>query len=218
MDILTEKENGALTVRLSGRLDTITAPELEAAVREQTAGITSLVFDLNDLSYTSSAGLRVFLKAQKLMRQQGKMKLINVCEPSCIELPNGTLLCQFRAESGLFTVFQTRSADGGRTWSAPVQLLSDHGGSPPQLYLHSSGVLVSVYGYRSAPYGIRVMLSTDLGETWKTDLVLWDAGVSSDLGYPASAELNDGSLLTVFYAKDTPEGPAVIKQIRWKIV
>ena len=144
--------------------------------------------------------------------------LISACEPSCIELPDGRLLCHFRAENGLFTVFQTVSEDGGRTWSEPEQLLSDSGGSPPHLYLHSSGVLISVYGYRSAPYGIRVMFSTDMGKTWKTDLVLWDEGVSSDLGYPATAELTDGSLLTVFYAKDEPDGPAVIKQIRWKIV
>lgn len=144
--------------------------------------------------------------------------LVNVCEPSCIRLPDGALLCHFRAESGLFTVFQTRSADGGRTWSAPVQLLSDSGGAPPHLYLTSAGVLISAYGYRTAPYGVRVMLSTDLGTAWKTDLVLWDRGVSSDLGYPATVELKDGSLLTVFYAKDAPEGPAVIKQIRWRIV
>ena len=142
--------------------------------------------------------------------------LVNACEPSCIELPDGALLCHFRDDNA-FTVFQTRSTDGGRTWSAPKQLLADRGGSPPHLYLHSSGVLVSVYGYRNAPYGVRVMLSADLGETWKTDLVLWDAGVSSDLGYPATAELPDGTLLTVFYAKDEPDGPAVIKQIRWTL-
>ena len=144
--------------------------------------------------------------------------LVNVCEPSCIELPDGRLLCHFRAESGLFTVFQTVSTDGGRSWSAPVQLLSDRGGSPPHLYLHSSGVLISAYGYRTAPFGVRVMFSTDLGKTWKTDIPLWDKGVSSDLGYPATVELADGSLLTVFYAKDTADGPAVIKQIRWRIV
>ncbi len=61
------------------------------------------------------------------------------------------------------------------------------------------------------------MLSRDLGRTWKKDLVLWDRGVSGDLGYPCTAELSDGSLLTVFYAKDDADGPAVIKQIRWRL-
>lgn len=145
-------------------------------------------------------------------------KIIDVSEPSCIELRNGSLLCQFRAESGLFSVFQTVSDDGGKTWTAPEQLLSDHGGSPPHLYLHSSGTLISAYGYRQEPYGVRLMFSTDMGETWKTDVILWDKGVSSDLGYPATVELHDGSLLTVFYAKDDAEGPAVIKQIRWKLL
>ncbi|MBR0538487.1 MAG: exo-alpha-sialidase [Clostridia bacterium] len=145
--------------------------------------------------------------------------LIDACEPSCIELPDGTLLCHFRAESGLFTVYQTRSVDGGLTWSAPTRLLADQGGAPPHLYLHSSGVLISAYGYRAGPtYGVRLMLSADMGETWKTDLILWDDGVSSDLGYPATVERTDGTLLTVFYAKDEESGPAVIKQIRWKLV
>ncbi|MBR5409075.1 MAG: exo-alpha-sialidase [Clostridia bacterium] len=145
-------------------------------------------------------------------------KLVYACEPSCVELPDGTLMCHFRAESGLFTVFETRSVDGGKTWSAPKQLLSDHGGSPPHLMVHSSGIVVSAYGYRLAPYGVRVMLSADFGETWQTDLVLWDEGPDADLGYPATVELADGTLLTVFYAKDEKDGPAVIKQIRWRIV
>ena len=143
---------------------------------------------------------------------------VNACEPSCIELPDGTLLCHFRGEGGVFTVYQTLSTDGGATWSEPEQLLGDWGGSPPHLFLHSSGVLISVYGYRNAPYGVRMMLSTDLGRTWKTDIVLWDAGVSSDLGYPATVELSDGSLLTVFYAQDDVSGPCVIRQIKWKLV
>ena len=75
----------------------------------------------------------------------------------------------------------------------------------------------SVYGYRNAPCGVRVMLSRDMGKTWETDLVLWDKGVSADLGYPATVELNNGTLLTVFYAQDAADGPAVIKQIRWKL-
>ena len=80
MNILSEKENGILTLRLSGRLDTVTAPELDKAVTEGAAGCSGIIFDLNDLSYTSSAGLRIFLKAQKLMRGNGTLKLTNVCE------------------------------------------------------------------------------------------------------------------------------------------
>ncbi len=142
---------------------------------------------------------------------------VEASEPHVLELPDGTLLCQFRAEDDLFTTCQTRSNDGGKTWSEPVQLLSDFGGAPPHLYRHSSGVLISAYGYRCAPYGIRLMLSADGGETWRTDVVLWDEGPCDDLGYPATVERRDGSLLTVFYAKDKEDGPAVIKQIIWKL-
>lgn len=146
--------------------------------------------------------------------------LLNSCEPSVIELNDGTLLCHLRVQNnGLFTIFQSKSVDKGITWSEPVQLLSDSGGSPPHLIIHSSGTLICSYGYRAGPdYGIRIMISYDMGTTWKTDIILWDEGVSSDLGYPATCELSDGTLLTVFYAKDEVDGPAEIKQIHWKLL
>ena len=50
MNIATEKENGTLTITLSGKLDTTSAPELEKALTEQADGVTSLVFDLGELS------------------------------------------------------------------------------------------------------------------------------------------------------------------------
>ncbi len=80
MDIILNKENNVLTIGLVGRLDTVTAPELDKTVTEQLADATSVIFDLEKLTYTSSAGLRVFLKAQKLMNRKGEMKLIHVSE------------------------------------------------------------------------------------------------------------------------------------------
>lgn len=85
MDISTRQENGVLTIGVSGRLDTTSAPELEKTLLEQAAGASALVFDLQALTYTSSAGLRIFLKAQKLMNRQGIMKLIHVA-PSIMEV------------------------------------------------------------------------------------------------------------------------------------
>lgn len=70
-------ENGTeLTYALSGRLDTATAPTLEAALTLD--GVTALVFDFADLTYISSAGLRVLLSAQKTMNRQGSMVIHNV--------------------------------------------------------------------------------------------------------------------------------------------
>jgi len=69
-----------LTIKLTGRLDTTTAPELEAALKESYAGVEKLVLDFAGLEYLSSAGLRVLLGAQKTMNKQGEMVVKNVNE------------------------------------------------------------------------------------------------------------------------------------------
>ena len=78
MTISKTLENNALTLRISGRLDTTTAVDLESTLNESLAGVSSLVFDFEELAYISSAGLRVILKAQKTMNDQGEMKIIHV--------------------------------------------------------------------------------------------------------------------------------------------
>ena len=70
----------ATTLKIIGRLDTTTAPELEATIDGCVAEIKELVLDCGELEYVSSAGLRVILKAQKLMNAQGSMKLTQVNE------------------------------------------------------------------------------------------------------------------------------------------
>ena len=65
---------------MNGRLDTTTAPELEAQLRSDIDGVTLLTFDLTDLEYISSAGLRVLMWAQRIMNSQGEMKVCNVNE------------------------------------------------------------------------------------------------------------------------------------------
>ena len=69
-----------LTVAIVGRLDTTTAPELEASLKESFEGLTKLVLDFSELEYLSSAGLRVLLQAQKTMNKQGEMIIKNVNE------------------------------------------------------------------------------------------------------------------------------------------
>ena len=76
---INKQQNGtALTLAVEGRLDTITAPELETALKAEYEGIETLTFDFEKLEYISSAGLRVLLSAQKIMNRQGEMKLIHV--------------------------------------------------------------------------------------------------------------------------------------------
>ena len=80
LDIKKTLNGTNLEIALSGRLDTITAPELDAVVKESLDGVESLVFDFTDLAYVSSAGLRVLLSAQKIMNGQGSMVVRNVSE------------------------------------------------------------------------------------------------------------------------------------------
>ena len=78
---ITKMQKGAeLKLTLEGRLDTNTAPELEAELQSSLDGVTELTMDLEKLEYISSAGLRVLLSTQKTMNKQGEMKISNVSE------------------------------------------------------------------------------------------------------------------------------------------
>ena len=75
-----EKVENTLTLSLEGRLDTGSAPKLEAELKQSITDVEHLIFDLKDLAYTSSAGLRVLLAAQKVMNKQGDMIIRNANE------------------------------------------------------------------------------------------------------------------------------------------
>ena len=78
MNIKQKKENKKLTIFVSGRLDTVTAPQFSEYLKKELAGVEELILDLADVEYVSSAGLRVILFAQKTMNSQGSMKVANV--------------------------------------------------------------------------------------------------------------------------------------------
>ncbi len=80
MNIIKTKNEDQLTVAVEGRLDTLTAPELETELKAELDGITDLTLDLSGLEYISSAGLRVLLVAQKAMNAKGSMKVTGVNE------------------------------------------------------------------------------------------------------------------------------------------
>ena len=78
---INKTANGpALTIALEGRLDTTTAPQLDAEVKGSLSGVRELTFDFARLDYISSAGLRVLLSTQKVMNKQGSMKITHVNE------------------------------------------------------------------------------------------------------------------------------------------
>lgn len=80
MTIQKTMNGNTLEIALEGRLDTVTAPELEAELKDSTEKADALVFDLTKLDYISSAGLRVLLSAHKAMSRKGGMKVTHVNE------------------------------------------------------------------------------------------------------------------------------------------
>ena len=80
MTIEKNRQGTSLTVMLDGRLDTVSAPDFETIVKNELDGVETLVLEFEKLQYTSSAGLRVILLAQKTMNKQGKMIIKDVTE------------------------------------------------------------------------------------------------------------------------------------------
>ena len=78
MDIEKQKDGKKLYIKLAGRLDTKTAPKLKEELENSLNGVEELTFDLSELIYISSAGLRIILSTQKTMNKQGSMKVTNV--------------------------------------------------------------------------------------------------------------------------------------------
>ena len=122
-------------------------------------------------------------------------------EPSICEVSDGTLMAAIRAGTSgkygyLYTAF---SYDGGHSWRDLSE--TPMWGHPPTVNLLRDGRLLCCYGYRREPYGVRACFSEDGGRTWRIDkeIVIRDDGRSRDVGYPATVQLDDGSLYTVYY-------------------
>lgn len=80
MDINKVKEGNSLTLDVIGRLDTLTAPQLEKEIEAEIAGVKILTLNMAQLEYISSAGLRVVLSAHKKMMKQGQLIIKNLSE------------------------------------------------------------------------------------------------------------------------------------------
>ena len=214
-----------------GELHTVpvTSPHGPLAMPDGTLYYVGTVFDMVPGGKSEIAAYRIYPdgRTEKVCTvARGDGVNYYFCEPHAVLLPDGKIIVHIRVQgcSGstkpCFTVFQCESTDGGLTYSEPRQLLSDLGGAPPHLTLLPDGNLLSAYGYRQRPYGIRCMISRDNGETWDTDHVLvkyeYGTGLMSDLGYPSTVALKDGSLLTVYYAHTDTDEPAKLYGVRWR--
>jgi hypothetical protein len=110
---------------------------------------------------------------------------------------------------------QTESADAGRTWTEPRAI--GVWGLPSFLQRLRSGRLLMTYGHRRKPFGNQARISHDHGRSWSDPLLVSDDGSNGDLGYPSTVELEDGTLLTVWYEAVKGARKAVLRQARWRI-
>lgn len=138
-------------------------------------------------------------------------------ELHAVECTSGRLVAQIRnhnkANAG--ETLQTESADGGRTWSEPHAI--GVWGLPSHLLRLRNGSLLMTYGHRRAPFGNQARVSADEGRTWSEPMIVSGDGAGGDLGYPSTVELDDGTLLTIWYESMKDNPCAVLRQARWKI-
>ena len=141
-------------------------------------------------------------------------------EPHIAEVEPGKLVALLRTggapeKMGGF-LWQAESDDGGFTWSAPH--ITNVKGYPPHLLKLLTGELLVVYGYRWEPCAEKVCLSYDNGRHWDHEnAITLSEAVNSDLGYPASIQLDDGRILTVFYQKETIEEKTSLMLVTWQL-
>jgi hypothetical protein len=123
-------------------------------------------------------------------------------EPALCHLGGDRLLVMLRGTLEDATgLWQIDSEDGGYTWTKPRRITADQE-HPGDVIRLQDGRLLLTYGRRVPPYGIQGMLSSDDGKTWDTDNKLLLVGDSGDLdcGYPSSVQMDDGTIVTVYYA------------------
>lgn len=136
-------------------------------------------------------------------------------ELHAVQSPGGRIVVQIRNhnKASQYETLQTESDDGGRTWSEPHSI--GVWGYPSHLLRLRDGRLLMTYGHRRAPIGNQARLSSDEGRTWSEPLLISSDATSTDLGYPSTVELADGSFLTVWYEKLADRPLSVLRQARW---
>ena len=137
-------------------------------------------------------------------------------ETALAQAGNGDIVAMMRIEPPMGTnLWVARSSDRGKTWSKAEE--TPLRGFPAHLLRLRDGRLLCTYGHREAPIGIRAAISRDDGRTWlKEDIVTLrsdGSGPPSDNGYPLTAQMSDGTLVTVHYL--TREGITGVEATRW---
>ena len=142
---------------------------------------------------------------------------IGLGEPHVVEAKSGKLVGLLRwgiARIEDKYMWQAESYDGGKTWTLAYKTTIL--GYPPHLIRLKDDRILLVYGLRLPPFGQRARVSEDEGESWSAEIVLCE-GLSNDLGYPALTQLEDDSILTVYYQIENPGETTCLMGTRWRL-
>jgi sialidase-1 len=119
-------------------------------------------------------------------------------ETALVVLPKDRLIAVLRSKNGGF-LSTSSSEDKGRTWSNPRQITANKE-HPADVILLKDGRLLLTYGERNQPFGVRAKISRDLGVSWDPETIVLVADADTiDCGYPSSAEVGPGRIVTVYY-------------------
>jgi hypothetical protein len=138
-------------------------------------------------------------------------------ELHAVETTDGQIIAHIRNHNPAHSAetLQSESSDGGKTWSTPHPI--GVWGLPSHLMRRADGSLLMTYGHRRPPFGNQARLSTDHGRTWSEPLTISADGAGGDLGYPSTVELDDRTLITVWYEAMAGSPRAVLRQATWAI-
>ena len=140
----------------------------------------------------------------------------NYHELHAVQSQSGKLIAHIRNHNrdSERETLQTESTDGGKTWSVPHPI--GVWGLPSHLLRLKDGRLLMSYSYRRIPFGNQVRISNDEGITGSPPATISADGLTSDLGYPSTVELSNGSFLSVWYEVLKGSDLAQLRQARWR--
>lgn len=138
-------------------------------------------------------------------------------ELHAVETKDGRIVAQIRNHNKQNDreTLQTHSDDGGKTWAVPYSI--GVWGLPSHLLRLKDDRLLMTYGHRRAPIGNLARISDDGGRSWSEPMTISADGTTTDLGYPSTVQLDDGSLLSVWYERMDDAGTAVLRQAHWRL-
>lgn len=138
-------------------------------------------------------------------------------ELHAVETADGRIIAHIRNHNAknLRETLQSESDDGGKTWSTPHAI--GVWGLPSSLLRLNDDRLLMSYGHRRKPYGNQARVSRDHGRTWSDPMTISADGVGGDLGYPTTVQLDDDSLITVWYERMKNSPKAVLRQAHWRL-